>query len=59
MDRTEIILGVFAHRAQTKEARLQIELAKIKYEAPRLKRLWTHLSRDKPGLSVPVAAEAI
>lgn len=46
MDRTEIILGVFAHRAQTKEARLQIELAKIKYEAPRLKRLWTHLSRQ-------------
>lgn len=47
MDRTEIILGVFAQRAQTKEARLQIELAKIKYEAPRLKRLWTHLSRQQ------------
>lgn len=46
LDRTEIILGVFAQRAQTKEARLQIELAKIKYEAPRLKRLWTHLSRQ-------------
>jgi GTP-binding protein HflX len=46
MDRTEIILGVFAHRAQTKEAKLQIELAKIRYEAPRLKRLWTHLSRQ-------------
>jgi GTP-binding protein HflX len=47
MDRTEVILGVFAQRAQTKEARLQIELAKVKYEAPRLKRLWTHLSRQK------------
>lgn len=47
LDRTEIILGVFAQRAQTKEARLQIELAKIKYEAPRLKRLWTHLSRQQ------------
>lgn len=47
MDRTEVILGVFAHRAQTKEARLQIELAKIKYEAPRLKRMWTHLSRQQ------------
>jgi GTPase len=47
MDRTEVILGVFAQRAQTKEARLQIELAKIKYEAPRLKRLWTHLSRQQ------------
>lgn len=47
MDRTELILGVFAQRAQTKEARLQIELAKVKYEAPRLKRLWTHLSRQQ------------
>lgn len=47
MDRTEIILGVFAQRAQTKEARLQIELAKVKYEAPRLKRMWTHLSRQQ------------
>ncbi len=46
MDRTEVILGVFGQRAQTKEAKLQIELAKIKYEAPRLKRLWTHLSRQ-------------
>lgn len=47
MDRTEVILGVFAQRAQTKEAHLQIELAKLKYEAPRLKRLWTHLSRQQ------------
>ncbi len=47
MDRTEIILGVFAQRAQTREARLQIELAKVRYEAPRLKRLWTHLSRQQ------------
>ncbi|MCE2984078.1 MAG: GTPase HflX [Parachlamydia sp.] len=47
MDRTEVILGVFGQRAQTKEARLQIELAQIKYEAPRLKRLWTHLSRQQ------------
>lgn len=46
MDRTEVILGVFAQRAQTKEARLQIALAQVKYEAPRLKRLWTHLSRQ-------------
>ncbi|MDP1880966.1 MAG: GTPase HflX [Parachlamydiaceae bacterium] len=47
MDRTEVILGVFAQRAQTKEARLQVELAKVRYEAPRLKRLWTHLSRQQ------------
>lgn len=47
MDRTELILEVFAERAQTKEARLQIELAKVRYQAPRLKRLWTHLSRQQ------------
>jgi GTP-binding protein HflX len=46
MDRTGVILGVFAQRAQTKEARLQIELAQVKYQAPRLKRLWSHLSRQ-------------
>jgi GTP-binding protein HflX len=46
IDRTEVILEVFAARAQTKEAKAQIELAKVKYEAPRLKRLWTHLSRQ-------------
>ncbi len=46
MDRTEVILGVFAQRAQTKEARLQIELARVKYQTPRLKRLWSHLSRQ-------------
>lgn len=47
IDRTEVILGVFAQRAQTKEARLQVELAQVKYQAPRLKRLWTHLSRQQ------------
>jgi GTP-binding protein HflX len=46
IDRTEVILGVFAQRAQTKEARLQVELAQLRYQAPRLKRLWTHLSRQ-------------
>lgn len=46
MDLTEVILGVFAQRAHTKEAKLQVELAKLQYEAPRLKRLWTHLSRQ-------------
>lgn len=46
MDRTGVILEVFAQRAQTKEARLQIELAQVKYQAPRLKRMWTHLSRQ-------------
>lgn len=49
MDRTELIIEVFAQRAQTREARLQIELAKVKYQMPRLRRLWTHLSRQVSG----------
>jgi GTP-binding protein HflX len=46
LDRTELIIEVFAQRAQTREARLQVELAKVKYQFPRLKRMWTHLSRQ-------------
>lgn len=46
MDRTEVIIEVFAQRAQTKEAQLQVELAKTRYQAPRLKRMWSHLSRQ-------------
>lgn len=49
IDRTELIIEVFAQRAQTKEARLQIELAKARYQIPRLKHLWTHLSRQSAG----------
>jgi len=49
IDRTELILGVFAQRAQTKEAKLQIELASFRYQMPRLRRLWTHLSRQRTG----------
>jgi GTPase len=49
MDRTEVILGVFADRARTKEAKLQIELAQMKYLSPRLKRMWLHLSRQHGG----------
>ncbi len=47
IDRAEVILGVFAQRAQTKEAQLQVELAQVKYQSPRLKRMWTHLSRQR------------
>lgn len=47
IDRTELIIGVFAQRAHTKEAQLQVELAEAKYQYPRLKRLWTHLSRQR------------
>ncbi len=46
IDRTELILEVFAKHAKTKEARLQVELAKVRYQLPRLRRLWTHLSRQ-------------
>lgn len=49
IDRTEVILGVFAMRAKSREAKLQIELAQVKYLLPRLKRLWTHLSRQTGG----------
>lgn len=49
IDRTELILAVFAERAQTREARIQIELATCRYQLPRLKRLWTHLERQRTG----------
>lgn len=49
MDRTEVILGVFADRARTREAKLQIELAQVKYLSPRLKHMWLHLSRQHGG----------
>ena len=48
-DRTEIILGVFADRAKSREAKLQIEMAQVQYLAPRLKRMWLHLSRQAGG----------
>ncbi len=49
IDRTEVILGVFAMRAKSREAKLQIELAEVRYLIPRLKRMWTHLSRQSGG----------
>ncbi len=49
VDRTGLILEVFARRARTHEARLQIELAREKYALPRLTNAWTHLSRQTGG----------
>jgi len=49
VDRTELILGVFAQRAQTSEAKIQIELANYRYQMPRLRGLWTHLHRQRSG----------
>ncbi|MBN1347607.1 MAG: GTPase HflX [Phycisphaerae bacterium] len=45
IDRSELILDIFATRAQTREARLQVELAQLKYTAPRLRGMWRHLER--------------
>lgn len=45
IDRSELILDIFASRARTREARLQVELAQLEYTAPRLRGLWTHLER--------------
>lgn len=52
LDRTELILDIFATRAQTYEARLAVELAQLEYSMPRLKRMWTHLSRYTAGIGV-------
>jgi GTP-binding protein HflX len=49
IDRHEIILDVFAERAQTKEAKLQVKLARLEYSLPRLRRAWTHLGRQRGG----------
>jgi GTP-binding protein HflX len=49
IDRTELILDIFASRAQTSEARLAVELAQLEYSMPRLKRMWTHLERQGVG----------
>ena len=49
IDRTSLILQIFAQRAQTKAAKLQVDLAQLQYALPRLTRLWTHLSRLGTG----------
>jgi len=50
LDRTQLILDIFAQRARTREGRLQIELAQLHYLLPRLTRMWTHLSRQSGGI---------
>jgi GTPase len=50
MDRAELILDIFATRARTSEAQMQVELAQLEYMLPRLKRMWTHLSRIRGGI---------
>jgi GTPase len=50
MDRAELILDIFATRARTSEARIQVELAQLQYMLPRLTRMWAHLSRTRGGV---------
>ena len=52
LDRTELILDIFASNAQTYESRLSVELAQLEYSLPRLKHMWTHLSRMKMGIGM-------
>jgi GTP-binding protein HflX len=50
LDRSELILDIFAARARTAQARLQVELAQMEYLRPRLKRMWTHLERHEGAI---------
>lgn len=52
MDRSSLILDIFASRAQTAHARVQVELAQYQYLLPRLTRMWTHLERQKGGIGM-------
>src|ERR1700755_620241 len=62
MDRAELILDIFATRARTSEAKMQVELAQLEYMLPRLTRMWTHLEKFRGGIGMrrpggaPVAA---
>ncbi|MXV14122.1 GTPase HflX [Hufsiella ginkgonis] len=52
LDRSNLILDIFARRAQTAQAKTQVELAQLQYLLPRLTRLWTHLERQKGGIGM-------
>ena len=52
LDRTSLILDIFAKRAQTANAKTQVELAQLQYTLPRLTRLWTHLERQQGGIGM-------
>lgn len=52
LDRSEVILDIFATRARSVEARLQVELAQLEYALPRLKQMWGHLSRYEGGIGM-------
>lgn len=52
LDRSELILDIFATRARSPEAKLQVELAQLEYSLPRLKQMWSHLSRISAGIGM-------
>ena len=52
VDRAELILDIFATRARSSEAKMQVELAQLKYTLPRLTRMWTHLEKFRGGIGV-------
>ena len=58
LDRTNLILDIFATRARTAHARIQVELAQYQYLLPRLTRMWTHLERQKGGIGLRGPGEA-
>ena len=58
LDRTNLILDIFAKRAQTAHAKTQVELAQYQYLLPRLTRMWTHLERQKGGIGLRGPGEA-
>jgi GTPase len=57
MDRPWVILEIFSNHAQTREAKTQVELARLKYELPRLTRMWSHLSRQRGGIGMKDVGE--
>jgi len=57
VDRTQLILDIFARRALTLEGRLQIELAQLRYLLPRLRGMWTHLERQQGGIGLTCPGE--
>ena len=57
LDRSMLILDIFAQRAQTDQAKMQVELALTQYMLPRLKGMWTHLDRIKGGIGMRGSGE--
>ena len=58
VDRQEVILDIFASRAQTREARLQVDLARMEYSLPRLTRAWSHLGQQGGGIGAKGEGES-